>query len=150
MFSTNKYRVKLNRELLQAALLNRDYKHLCDLFLSSFPDNETAKMVHFDLLTLNIKPVAFISYNRIAYNSIFEHDVRLTIDFNIEASKAIDFLRFKHNKRISKPLGEAVAILELKANGTIPSWLQAVIVNFGLRRIAFSKYKEGIEQLYAV
>jgi len=148
LFSTNKYRIKFDRNLLKKAAQLRDFNQLFELFLKKHEGNWISEMVHFDVTTLKIKPVVFISYKRIAYNSQFEYDVRLTLDFNIQASRAKDFFRFKHQGQARDILSNQLGVLELKSDQTMPRWFRDIIVRFGLRRVAFSKYQESIKSIY--
>ncbi|MFH1778275.1 MAG: polyphosphate polymerase domain-containing protein [Candidatus Omnitrophota bacterium] len=149
-FNTNKLRIKLDNDLLKQTTKHRDFNCLCELFLEKYSENKIAEIIHFDILTLKIIPVVFITYYRLAYNSAYEHNIRLTIDYNVEASKASDVLRFKHQRAQKRLLPLYSGILELKANRTIPRWLQDVILEFGLTRTAFSKYTESIKNLYDI
>jgi SPX domain protein involved in polyphosphate accumulation len=148
LFLSNKYRIKIDNSLLRRGIKVGDFNQLCRLILDEYSNNQIAEIVSFDMLTLKIKPVIIISCKRIAYNSKFEHDVRLTIDFDMQVSKVMNPLRFQHQYRAKNILPSYLGVVELKANRTIPRWLQDVILRFDLTRKSFSKYKEGVESIY--
>lgn len=150
LFSTNKYRMKIDSNLLRKAVECKDFSGICKLFCKQYYGDLIAEIIHFDISTLKVEPVLFISYDRQAYNSRFEHDVRLTVDSNVYVSKAISHLRFDHKHVPQRILPASLGILELKANATMPQWLRDVIVSFKLSRISFSKYKQGIECIYNI
>jgi len=127
------------------------YSHVCDLLLSGaveqyalaseeFPDTiESAGRFLFHLYSMPLLPTVLIIYEREAYHSKINNDLRITFDKNLRSSlfPSLDGLF------LESQIAHAMAgyfTLEIKTCGGIPAWLRAAIGKFNLRPMAISKY----------
>lgn len=86
----------------------------------------------------NLKPAMYISYEREAYYSLENPDLRITFDRNI--------MYRSYNLSLAAGVeGESILelgqhLMELKAGGAIPVWLTKVLDELGIYPASFSKY----------
>lgn len=89
-------------------------------------------------------PVTRVIYDREALIGLYEHNTRITFDFNITGEQANSF-NFNEAKRKSLLISPDLAVLEIKTADQMPTWLSHIINEFGLELVAFSKYTKSIE-----
>lgn len=97
---------------------------------------------------LQLRPTVLIAYDREAYMSVFDDDVRLTLDRNLRClpGRGIDlFYSGKDWISIKKP-----CIMELKFNHALPLFFKRIIKKLGLQKEAISKYCLCIEKCKGV
>ena len=83
-----------------------------------------------------IHPILYITYERWAYTL---GDCRITIDTSLKAQA----------NHLDKEIIPGKGILEIKfINGQLPSLLYDLIKAHQLKRVAFSKYTNGVETIY--
>ena len=86
----------------------------------------------------NLKPAMYISYEREAYYSLENPDLRITFDRNI--------MYRSYNLSLAAGVeGESILelgqhLMELKAGGAIPVWLTKILDELGIYPASFSKY----------
>ncbi len=86
----------------------------------------------------NLKPAMYISYEREAYYSLENPDLRITFDRNI--------MYRSYNLSLAAGVeGESILeagqhLMELKAGGAIPVWLTKALDELGIYPASFSKY----------
>jgi len=92
----------------------------------------------------NPTPVTRVIYNREALIGLYEHNTRITFDFNItgEQTRTFNFNDAKGKSLLISPLA---AVLEIKTPDQMPTWLSHIIDEFSLELVAFSKYTKSIE-----
>ncbi len=85
-----------------------------------------------------ISPKVFISYEREAFYSTDNTNIRLTLDSNILARDYDLSLRYGvHGDSI---IDEDKTILEVKVSDTIPMWLIRFLRDNNIQKTSFSKY----------
>lgn len=86
----------------------------------------------------NLKPAMYISYEREAYYSLENPDLRITFDRNIMyRSYNLSLAAGVEGESILEP---GQHLMELKAGGAIPVWLTKVLDELGIYPASFSKY----------
>ncbi len=90
------------------------------------------------MMTRKFKPVVIVEYERIPY--VYKlGNVRVTLDRNISASKAVDkFLNADIPKRPIMPAGQQ--LLEVKYDELLPDYIYTNLQLKDLRQTTFSKY----------
>ena len=110
---------------------------------TSFSNDDLPLAITY-LYTNNLFPLVKIGYERLAFTG--EHnkgDLRMTIDSNTCCSRYKGDLDFP-----TIPLFiSGDSIFEIKTSDAIPLWLQRIIIKYGLKRFAISKYGFSIEKL---
>jgi len=86
-----------------------------------------------------LKPTVLVVYDRAAFFSKFNSDLRITIDKNLRFYAFPEFFELFDDAGLQQALN-GYSILEIKFNRGFPSWLQKIIKDFGLTRQALSKY----------
>lgn len=86
----------------------------------------------------NLKPAMYISYEREAYYSLENPDLRITFDRNIMyRSYNLSLAAGVEGEKILEP---GQHLMELKAGGAIPVWLTKALDELGIYPASFSKY----------
>ena len=86
----------------------------------------------------DLKPAAFIGYEREAYAGVEDEELRITFDTNLRWRSTDLDLRSKDRGEV---LGPPDAILmEVKFPGVCPFWLSRLMSELGVKRTSFSKY----------
>ena len=101
-------------------------------------DNQICKEIDWLRRCYDLKPVAFIGYEREAYAGIEDPELRITFDTNLRWRKADLDLRCED---VGEVLGPPDTILmEVKFPGVCPFWLSRLMSELGIKRTSFSKY----------
>ncbi len=86
----------------------------------------------------NLKPKAYISYEREAFFSLNDEEFRLTFDFNIKArNNDITFYESDEDKEI---LSKEFVVLEVKTVMGLPEWFLKFLDSNNIYKSSFSKY----------
>lgn len=86
----------------------------------------------------NLKPAMYISYEREAYYSLENPDLRITFDRNIMyRSYNLSLAAGVEGESILEP---GQHLMELKAGGAIPVWFTKILDELGIYPASFSKY----------
>lgn len=86
----------------------------------------------------NLKPAMYISYEREAYYSLENPNLRITFDRNIMyRSYNLSLAAGVEGESILEP---GQHLMELKAGGAIPVWLTKILDELGIYPASFSKY----------
>ncbi len=84
----------------------------------------------------NLKPKAFVYYDRLAYIGNTNDDLRITFDYNIKGRlNDISFNESNEDTVLSDKY-----IMEIKANNAIPLWLVKSLTELKIYPSSFSKY----------
>jgi hypothetical protein len=86
----------------------------------------------------SLKPSIFLSYERTAYLSRFESDLRITFDDTILANK--NQLSLHGPIKGISFLPQDMVLMEIKSAWGMPLWLTTVLSAFQLYKTSFSKY----------
>lgn len=101
----------------------------------------------------DLQPAVYLNYDRTAYYSKEDPDLRITFDRNIcFRTDDLSLQSLPGGRFVIRP-GES--ILEIKAAGAMPLWLTALLTQANAQRASFSKYgtayrmllEEGNEQM---
>jgi SPX domain protein involved in polyphosphate accumulation len=107
-----------------------------------YKDSERNTSFFFNLKKkYNLMPVLGISYIREAYFIKENPNVRITFDRNLSYSHAN--LWFQSYREISHFFPKEKFVLEIKANGKAPTYLETICNQMGLSTLSFSKYVLG-------
>jgi hypothetical protein len=114
-------------------------------FLHHIPEGKLKGELLADYHKLNLKPKVLISYLRRPFVSKFTNNLRITLDYDLKATKITngEFLDLATTNYVSPDL----AVLEIKFNETLPAWTRHIINAHNLQRDSFSKYASAIEKL---
>ena len=85
-----------------------------------------------------LKPRVYLCYDRTAYFSSVNRDLRITFDRNILWRK--DELDLRNDHYGTDILKEGQSLMEIKSGTAMPLWLVDIINKTGIRRSSFSKY----------
>lgn len=115
-------------------------------FLHHIPEGKLKGELVNDYHQLRLKPKVLISYLRRPFVSKFSNNLRITLDYDLKATKITngEFLNLNTNNYISPDL----AVLEIKFNESLPAWVKHIIAAHNLQRDSFSKYASAVEKLY--
>lgn len=110
------------------------------------PEGKLKSELQTDYHQLNLKPKVLISYHRRPFISKFSNNLRITLDYDLKATRISngDFLSLDTTNYVSPDL----AVLEIKFNESLPAWVKHIITAHNLQRDSFSKYASAIEKLY--
>ena len=92
-----------------------------------------------------LQPTLSVSYQRIAFKSIYEEDCRITFDVGVKAS-ASDLALETSCEGGQHILPPQVAVLEVKVTNRAPSWLLTLLAKHECRIKRVSKYCMGIDR----
>lgn len=137
LFSREKFRVRF---LKNTTVLEKKCKAGILGWKERYFKKDGVNKVFLDFKNLFLKgyiyPVIFVKYDRFAFRL---GDCRVTVDRNVRVVK----------KGLVKNICPGFCILEVKfINNRLPSVIYDVICRFDLRRVAFSKYYEGVVAIY--
>ncbi len=96
------------------------------------------------IISLQLRPMILIAYERQAFVGALDNDIRLTIDRNICCLPGRSYDMFYSGQNwiyINKP-----CILELKFNDVMPFFFKTIISRFNLHQQSISKYCLCIER----
>lgn len=85
-----------------------------------------------------LRPTAFLSYERDSYRGVEDRDFRVTFDREIRYRR--ELLTLDSDTHGASLLPPGLVLMELKAAGGLPLWMVRVLSGLGLYRTSFSKY----------
>lgn len=94
-----------------------------DYFLSFYP---------------SLHPTVYLAYERTAYFSTDDFEMRLTIDSNIRARS--HSLKLNEDAENTYLLNEESCIMEVKVRNTLPCWFASMLSRLKIYPVSFSKY----------
>lgn len=114
-------------------------------FLKIIKKTQNDKIFEFiDYIKMyGLKPIIIIEYDRTAYFSKTDKDVRVTIDQNIYFSKYC--LNYKNLINPVRVFNYFNCILEIKSPNYVPFYLLTIIKKYNLKLRAISKYANAIK-----
>lgn len=123
--------LRINREDAQK-LIRCDYNPLL-----SYPEPFAAECYAL-LKTRCYRPRTIVEYRRIAFIAK-ENNIRITFDHEIEATQS-SFDLFDPNLLMVPVMDRSQAVLEVKYNGFLLSYIKDMFVNLGKSELSVSKY----------
>lgn len=101
--------------------------------------SEFERVIHL----LDLSPKVLIEYFRDGYAARSDSGLRITFDHKVSGSQSDEL--FPERKLFKRQFSPGIIVMEIKSNDVLPSWLQSVIRNYGLRWVANSKFSHGIQ-----
>lgn len=93
----------------------------------------------------DLQPAMYLAYDRVAWFSPEDPNLRVTFDTNIRF-RQWDF-DLKHSPNGRQLLGEGQSLMEIKAAGAMPLWLVDILNTAEIRKTSFSKYGAAYSRL---
>lgn len=93
----------------------------------------------------DLRPTMAVLYRRLAFQGVFEHDLRITFDTRVQYdSRAMDIREtFRTGKYAVDP---RLAVMEIKFNHAVPQWLIALAARHQIELVRFSKYCAAVDR----
>ena len=101
-------------------------------------NNQVMKEIDYCFKKYNLKPKLFLAYDRIAYYSKEDKNLRITFDFNIRSRNNNLYLEIKDKNDLL--FNYEYYIMEIKTLGTMPIWLVQTLSELKIYPTSFSKY----------
>lgn len=125
-----KRRITLNDEVLNLYELD-------GLRFDDYPSLMAYKEIMYIIKRYDLIPKVYLSYDRLAFFSSCDDDLRLTIDSNI--------ITRRENLSFNNPYGKSLLdedtfILEIKSTNNFPLWLVRILSKLKIKSSRFSKY----------
>lgn len=150
--NSNKLFLEIKRKHENYISKNRSqiyYHQLTDLFKTEDPivslknhnsmHDEDGKKFLYYVLRYGLRPTVLVVFDREAYYSRFNSNLRLTIDKNLRYYGFPELTELYKDHVLQNTLN-GNAILEIKFSKGFPDWLQSILTEYGLTRAALSKY----------
>jgi len=118
-----------------------------DLSCSDFIRKQIFSEIDYMKERYDLKPAAFISYDRIAFSGKEDPELRVTFDNNIRA-RSYD-LDLRNGRKGLPLLQKGMILMEVKIPGSMPLWMCRVFEKISRCQTTFSKYGEFYEILSA-
>ena len=122
---------------------SEDYKY----FMQNrhWPQNSNLVLQEFEryLHLWDLRPKVLIHYYREGYEDRERNGIRITFDHKVSGAHS-DSL-FPSETPFLRSLQPNIVILEIKCRHKQPQWVRNLILNYGLRWVANSKFTQGIQ-----
>lgn len=117
-----------------------------DYLINMLSDSAESRELRYLHRSLGLRPSAMVRYIRDTLMSDRDLGLRITYDRRL-TTDGDDLIRYNAGRElfIHAPSG---GILEIKANSSIPVWLQSILIDFRLSQSRFSKYCLAVKSLY--
>ena len=99
----------------------------------------SARKFFYHVYKRSLKPVVLITYERYAFYSKFNKQLRTTLDFNLKY-RPFPGLEALFDENDLRSIMKQYGIFEIKFDRGLPHWFQTLSKDFNLTRLAFSKY----------
>ena len=117
------------------------YSDAMAYFLNDEMPNESQIMREIDYTMnryRNLRPRMFIGYDRTAFYSKTDHELRITFDKNVRfRTENLDLAKGSYGEKILQP---NLCIMEIKSLNTMPLWLTSALNELKIFPGSFSKY----------
>ena len=117
------------------------YTDAMDYILNSEMPNDSQIMREIDYTMAryrNLRPRMFIGYDRTAFYSKTDHELRVTFDKNVRfRTDNLDLAKGSYGEKILQP---NLCIMEIKSLNTMPLWLTSALNELKIFPGSFSKY----------
>lgn len=107
-------------------------------------NNLNSENFFFEKIRKNLHPNLFVNYKRRPFHQINGLNFRITFDYDLKASKFINFFSNDYSEIIFDCL-KGYSIIEIKFERAIPTWFHRIVQCYNLERISVSKYVVGIK-----
>ena len=102
-----------------------------------YDNNQVLKEIDYFMNYYKLKPVIYISYDRLSYAGI-DDDIRITLDYNLKSR--MNDLELDKGDEGDYYFDEDYYIMEIKTLDSMPLWLVRSLSNLGINPTSFSKY----------
>ena len=106
--------------------------------LRDYVNRQVLAEIEFFLRCYDVHPALYLAYDRRAYFSTENPDLRITFDSGIRTRR--NDLRLEHGDHGELLLDDGAVVMEIKTAGNFPLWLSGVLADHGVYRTSFSKY----------
>lgn len=146
-----KERLKIPLDLIEMICIDRKkpngeitFKELqCSYGNNGFANSRVIDRFLYNLDHKNLKPTLLVTYEREAYVGIIDQNVRVTFDKNVR-TKIFPTIDEVFAEDDLTDVTNDVAILELKFNNFMPTWLRKATYHLNIQAQSISKYCMGI------
>ncbi|GHU79916.1 molecular chaperone [Clostridia bacterium] len=94
--------------------------------------------IQYLLQRQSLSPAVCLSYDRLAWFGLGQHDVRVSFDSNVRARR--DDILLEHGAYGALLLPEDMYVMEVKVARSIPVWLSKLMAEYRIYPQSFSKY----------
>lgn len=109
---------------------------------STFESDQSKRNINrflYQVFSKNLRPVVLVVYDREAYLSKFDSNVRITFDKNLRG-RAYPSVNSLFEEVGMKSVMDGFFILEVKFNDHFPGWLKPILARYNLKKCSASKY----------
>jgi hypothetical protein len=110
-------------------------------------DREFARRWLYHYYSRDLRPVVLVTYERVPFVCTDNPDLRITLDSNLRTRLATSLVNMHEDGDMLTPAMRGFGTLEVKFTRGVPRWLRDVIHEFGLKRMALSKYTISLDAL---
>ncbi len=110
----------------------------------SYVNTQIAKEIAYFLSVYRPEPKLYLSYDRIAFFSAGEDDLRISFDSAIRSRRSDLFLESGNKGELLLP--EGLFLMEIKTASAKPLWLCEMLTSLNIRRTSFSKYGAEVKK----
>ena len=117
------------------------------LYYGIYPneDSQIFKEINYVMGLYDLKPMAFVAYDRTAFFGNENRELRVTFDRNIRCrSEELDLVKGDFGTCI---LNENQVLMEVKIPGAMPVWMSCMFSQLGIYPASFSKYGMYYKQI---
>lgn len=119
---------------------NQYEEYLRDGTISSVENKQIFDEIDYAFKRYGLKPKMLVAYDREAYYLKENHDIRITLDFNLRSRTTdVDLFMGDAGKKFFE---NDTVILEIKSCEAIPIWLAKILNELEIYPTSFSKYGE--------
>lgn len=113
--------------------------------LKSYMNKQVLNEIEYILKLYDLKPKLYLAYDRKAFFSKSNRDLRITFDKNIR-TRRYD-LTLEKGDHGEPQLKKDSLLMEVKAENNIPLWLSRLLSNYKIYKTSYSKYGKEYESL---
>jgi len=131
--SVNKRRTKITKQEADYIIESHQLPNI-----KPYHNLQVLKEILYHITKYNVVPKLFVSYDREAYSTKNDVNLRITFDTNIITRR--NYLDFKHGNFGDNLLDHNHKVLEIKSNNNLPLWLIESLNENKIYESGFSKY----------
>ena len=114
-------------------------------FVKSYMNKQVLNEIEYILKIYDLNPKLYLAYDRKAFFSKSNRDLRITFDENIR-TRRYD-LKLESGDYGEKQLENDKLLMEVKAENNMPLWLSSLLSEYKIYRTSYSKYGKEYEDL---
>jgi len=113
--------------------------------IKSYMNKQVINEIQYILKIYDLQPKLYLAYDRKAFFSKINRDLRITFDSNVR-TRRYD-LKLENGSYGEKLLEKDKWIMEVKAENNMPIWLSNLLSEFKIYKTSYSKYGKEYEKL---